>query len=69
MLKNILFIGRSLSITEMKNIGGRWQDTLDDEFCRNFDSDTSFDPRCDSDRDGRECRYPYYVNSFGRCTL
>ncbi len=24
-------------------------------------------PFVEIDRDGRECRFPYYVNSFGRC--
>lgn len=75
MLKKISCIGKSLSVKEMRNIGGGRQfgdtpwDPSDDDLCTNVDTDISFDPRCDRDRDGRECRYPFYVNSFGRCTL
>ncbi|WP_299208599.1 hypothetical protein [uncultured Dokdonia sp.] len=66
MLKNIKSLGKILDKSEQKNIVGGW---LPPGYCDDFDTPESFNPNCDTDGDGRDCRFPFYVNSFGRCTL
>ncbi|WP_299120448.1 hypothetical protein [uncultured Tenacibaculum sp.] len=67
MLEKFKNLGKTISKQEQKNIkGSNW---LPEGYCDDFDSDVSFNPNCDTDRDGRDCRFPFYINSFGRCTL
>lgn len=66
MLDQFKQLGKAINKTQQKHINGG---KLPDSYCQDFDSYVTFNPECDLDRDGRECRFPFYVNSFGRCTL
>ena len=57
MQRKIETIGKVLGKSEQKGIAGGW-------YYR--DCPNVFVP-CDSQ--GRDCRPPFYVNAFGRCTL
>ena len=66
MLDQFKRLGQTIDKTQQKQINGGY---LPPGYCEDFDSFVSFNPNCDTDRDGRDCRFPFYVNSFGRCTL
>jgi hypothetical protein len=72
-MKNLLKIGKELTKAQQKEVvGGEiTRITNPTETTPGFDNHYPNCPNpwipCDSD--GRDCRFPFHVNQFGRCTL
>lgn len=68
MKKSILNIGKSLNKMEQKAISGGTFSNVPQISIPGHDPDCP-NPWVPCDGDGRDCRAPFHVNSFGRCTL
>lgn len=64
-MKNLKNLGTILNKQQQKDINGGCFVFDPDGLCDDF----SFLQECNTDRDGRDCRAPFFVNQFGRCTL
>ncbi|WP_179376770.1 hypothetical protein [Winogradskyella wichelsiae] len=69
MKKSILKLGKALSKNEQKQISGGTPSVTETTpgFGNHYPNCPNPWVPCDSDL--RDCRFPFHVNSFGRCTL
>ena len=64
-MKNLKNLGKTLNKQEQIQINGGCFVLDPNGLCEDF----PFLEECNIDAEGRDCRFPFFVNSFGRCTL